>query len=225
MSDVGLSGPSHDALIAELVAGLQPVRRLPAPALRAAGWILIVVALAIALASFANLAAMRHRMMAEPDMWLAILGSTLTAGLGAVAAFELNMPDRSPVWALAPLPGLALWIGASGMGCARDVVIPGTHVASMMESMHCLMFITGFSVPLSVLIYLMLRRGFSLHPSLTGMCAGLAVGAAAATLLNFFHPYDAAAIDLAVHAGAVLVVVAVNRAIGARRLGRLSAWA
>ena len=224
MSDVGLSGAgmpgaSHDALIADLVAGLRPVRRLQAPPLRAAGWILIVVVLAIALASFADLSAMLHRMMAEPDMWLAILGSTLTAGLAAIAAFELNMPDRSPRWALLPLPGLAMWVGASGLGCAREIVIPGTRVASMMEAMHCLMFITGLSVPLSLVIYLMLRRGFSLHPSLTGMSAGLAVAAAAATLLNFFHPYDAAATDLAVHAGAVLVVIAANRAIGARRFG------
>jgi hypothetical protein len=47
---------------------------------------------------------------------------------------------------------------------------------------------------------------------------GLASAAAAATLLNFFHPFDAAATDLAVHAVAVVIVVAAARALGGRTL-------
>ena len=210
-----------EALIADLVAELRPVRRLPTPPLRAAAWIALVVAIACALAAYSDLAAMRHRLMAEPDMWLAVLGSTLTAGLAIVAAFELDLPDRSRAWALLPLPGLALWLGASGMGCARAWLIPGTHDASMMESGRCLMFIFGLSVPLSAVLYLMLRRGFSLHPSLTGATAGLAVAAAAATLLNFFHPFDAALTDLAVHAVAVALVVLANRQVAAGSLARV----
>ena len=216
MSD---TATSNDAFIAGLVADLRPVRPLASPLVRAAGWLVVVIAIALAIAAFADLAAMRHRLMSVPDMWLAVLGSTLTAGLAAFAAFQLDLPDRSPRWALLPLPGLALWIGASGMGCARAWLIPGTHDASMMETMHCLVFIIGLSVPLSLLMVLMLRRGYSLVPSLTGSCAGLAVAAAAATLLNFFHPYDAALTDLAVHAAAVALVVGVNRWIGARQLG------
>jgi hypothetical protein len=46
--------------------------------------------------------------------------------------------------------------------------------------------------------------------------AGLASAAAAATLLNFFHPFDAAFADLAVHSVAVLIVVAAARAVGRR---------
>ena len=49
--------------------------------------------------------------------------------------------------------------------------------------------------------------------------AGLAAAAAAATLLALVHPFDASAVDLAVHVGAVLAVVAVNRALGGRLLG------
>ena len=217
MADVGTP---HETLIAELVADLRPVRPLLAPGLRAAVWLLVVVALAVALASYSDLAAMRHRLMAVPDMWMAVLGSTLTIALAAIAAFQLNLPDRSPWWALLPLPGLALWIFASGMGCARTWIIPGTHDASLMEAGHCLMFITGFSVPLSLIFMLMLRRGFSVYPSLTAAISGLAVAAAAATLLNFFHPYDAAATDLAVHTCAVLLVVFANRYFGGRALRR-----
>lgn len=216
VSDVS---PRHDGLIADLVADLRPVRPLSTPWVRAAGWLAVVLALAAALAAYSDLAAMQHRLMAVPDMWLAVVGSTLTVFLAAFAAFQLDLPDRSPLWSLLPLPGLALWIGASGMGCARTWLIGGATAASMQETEKCLMFIIGLSVPLSVLIFVMLRRGFSLYPSLTGAMAGLAVASAAATLLNFFHPFDAALTDLAVHAGVVLIVVLANRFLGGVNFG------
>jgi hypothetical protein len=64
----------------------------------------------------------------------------------------------------------------------------------------------------------LLRRGFSLRPNLTAVIGGLACASAAATLLNFVHPYDAAATDLAVHALAVTIVVLANTAFGGRIL-------
>ncbi len=85
--------------------------------------------------------------------------------------------------------------------------------------MDCLAFILGLSVPLSGLLVLMLRRAATLQPGLTAAMAGLAAAAAAATLLALVHPFDASAVDLAVHVGAVLAVVAVNRALGGRLLG------
>jgi len=39
---------------------------------------------------------------------------------------------------------------------------------------------------------------------------GLAVAGASATVLNLFHPYDAAATDLIVHVGAVAIVIMAN---------------
>jgi hypothetical protein len=100
----------------------------------------------------------------------------------------------------------------------RASVLPGTHVAGIGESRDCLLFIIGLSVPLSAALIVMLRRAYSLAPPLTAAMAGLASAAAAATLLNFFHPFDAAAADLAVHAVAVLIVVAAARAVGSRTL-------
>jgi hypothetical protein len=64
----------------------------------------------------------------------------------------------------------------------------------------------------------MLRRAYSLEPPLTAAMAGLASAAAAATLLNFFHPFDAAAADLAFHSVAVLIVVGAAREVGSRAL-------
>jgi len=213
----------HDRLIGALSANLQPVRPLRSPALRALAWLALVVVIAGALAMFANLAAMWDRVTATPDMWLAVIGSAATAATAAIAAFELSMPDRSRAWALLPLPAFALWLGASGLGCLRAYVLPGTHVATMGETRDCLIFIVGLSVPLSAALIFMLRRAYSLAPALTATMAGLASAAAAATLLNFFHPYDAAATDLAVHLVAVAIVVLALRLIGSRALGNFSA--
>lgn len=208
----------HDRLIAALAANLAPVHRLPRPVLRALFWLLLVAAMAAALAMFSNLAATWQRIAASPDMWLAALGSIATAAAAAVAAFALNLPDRSRAWALLPLPAAALWIAASGLGCLRAYVLPGTHVAAAGETRDCLLFIIGLSVPLSAALIVMLRRGYSLAPHLTAAMAGLAAAAAAATLLNFFHPFDAAVSDLAVHAVAVALVIAAARGLGGRVL-------
>ena len=214
---------AQDRLIGALTTDLRPVRPLRSPALRALAWLVLVLAVAGALAMFANLTAMWHRLTATPDMWLAVIGSAATAATAAFAAFELSMPDRSRVWALLPLPAFALWLGASGLGCLRAYVLPGTHVATMGETRDCLVFIIGLSVPLSAAMILMLRRAYSLTPGLTATMAGLASAAAAATLLNFFHPYDAAATDLTVHLAAVGIVVLALRMFGSRALRNFSA--
>jgi len=158
--------------------------------------------------------------MAEPDMWLAASGSALTAVLAAFAAFKLSLPDTPRAWAWLPLPAALLWIGASGLGCLRGWLVPETYVAPLSETMECLAIILALSVPFSALLFVMLRQAYPLQPGLTAVVAGVAVAAAAATLLNFFHPFDAAATDLAVHAFAVALVVLLSRTIGARAFAR-----
>jgi len=206
----------HDRLIHGLAAELTPVRRLPPPSLRALAWLAAVAVIAVCLAAFADIDAVRQRLAAAPDLWLAVLGSTLTAVLAAIAAFELSLPDAPRDWAALPLPAALLWVAASGFGCLRVWIAPQTHVAALSEARDCLVFIVALSVPLSALLLVMLRRACPLRPGLTAAVGGLAVAAAAATLLNFFHPYDAAAADLSVHAAAVAAVVAANRALGGR---------
>lgn len=200
-----------EAIIAELSEDLRPVRPMRPPLIRAASWIGTVLIAAGVLACFADDRGLGSRLGATPDMWLAVLGSAITAASGAIAAFELSVPDRNPRWAALPIPGLALWVGASGFGCLRTWFVPDTHDASLAESGHCLTFIVLISVPLSGLTFIMLRRAFPLRPNLTALVAGLGIAGAAATLLNFFHPYDATASDLAVHAVAVLVVIGANQ--------------
>ena len=219
MSAPTAQAPSpYERIIRALAADLEPVRRLQPPGLRAVLWLGSVVALAGVLAMISDLPAVAARLAAAPDMYAAVIGSTLTMVLATVAAFELGVPDRNPRWALLPLPAALLWLGASGAGCLRGWLVPGTHAADLGETKDCLAFILLLSVPLSALLLGMLRRGYPLRPGLAAALAGLATAAAAATLLNFFHPYDASATDIAAHVLAVALVIMANRVAGGRVL-------
>lgn len=208
----------HEAFIQKLAAELKPVQRLPSPGRRALNWLTAVAALAFTLAAVADRPAIAARLAAAPDLWLTLIGSTLTAVLAVLAAFELSLPDRSPRWALLPLPAAMLWLGASGAGCLRGWLVPGVHPATLNDTKDCLSFIIAISVPLSALLFGMLRRGHTLQPGLTAAVAGIASAAAAASLLVLFHPYDASVTDLAIHVVAVALVIVASRAYGGRVL-------
>lgn len=209
---------AHDRLIAALGAGLAPVRRLRPPWLRTLGWLCVVAAIAVVLVGRYGTAPMLARWAGAPDLGWAGLGAALTAVSAAWASFALGVPGRSTVWAWLPLPPALLWIGASGLGCLRVWVAPETQVASLPQAGDCLFFIVGFSLPLSALLILLLRRACPLRPVLTAVLVGLASAAASASLLEICHAFDAAATDLLLHALAVALVVGANAALGGRLL-------
>jgi hypothetical protein len=210
----------HQALIDQLGTELVPIRRLLPPWLRAAGWLLVVAVIAALLLMHYGAGGMLRRWADTPDLAWAGLGAVATAISAAWVAFALGVPGRRAAWAWLPLPGALLWIGASGLGCLRSWVAPGTQVAGMHQSADCLIFIISFSVPLSALLIMLLRRACPLRPVLTAVMIGLASAAASASLLEICHSYDAAATDLMTHALAVAVVVAVNAAMGGRLLSK-----
>ncbi|KST60601.1 hypothetical protein AO398_12970 [Methylobacterium sp. GXS13] len=209
----------YERLVEDLAGGLEPVRPLPSPALRAALWLGVAVLIGLVLASRIDTAGFMLRMRV-PDLACAALGAVLTAVAAAFAAFATSVPGRTKAWALLPLPPLALWVGASGFGCLRDWIAPGTGQPHPQEVAGCFSFLVCVSVPLSVLIVVMLRRACPLRPNLTAALGGLAAAAAAAALLMPFHPHDATASDLLIHAVAVVGVIGLNGPAGARVLGR-----
>ena len=209
---------SPQVLIDRLGTELVPVRRLSPPWLRAAGWLLAVVAIAVGLLLHYGDAGMLRRLGGAPDLAWAALGALITAISAAWAAFSLGVPGRNASWAWLPLPGALLWIGASGLGCLRTWLAPDTSIASLHQSTDCLVFIISFSVPLSALLILMLRRACPLRPVLTAVMIGLASAAASASLLEICHAYDSAATDLLTHAAAVAIVIGINAAMGGRLL-------
>ncbi|MEO5829650.1 MAG: NrsF family protein [Rhodanobacter sp.] len=210
----------HEALIDQLGIELVPVRRLLPPWLRTAGWLLAVTAIAVLLLMHYGAEPMLRRWEATPDLAWAGIGALATAISAAWAAFALGVPGRNRGWAWLPLPAAVLWVGASGLGCLRTWIAPGTAVAGLHQSADCLLFIISFSVPLSALLVILLRRACPLRPVLTAVLIGLASAAASASLLEICHAYDSAATDLLTHAVAVAFVVAVNAAMGGRLLSK-----
>lgn len=209
----------HERLVEELAGGLEPVRPLPAPEARAALWLGVALVLGVVLAAWVGTGGFMLRMHV-PDLALAAVGAVLTAITAAYAAFATSVPGRSGRWALLPLPPLALWVGASGLGCLRDWIAPGADLPGEHAITGCFSFLICVSVPLSLLIVVMLRRACPLRPNLTAALGGLAVAAAAAALLMPVHPHDATATDLLFHAAAVALVIAANGLAGGRLLGR-----
>jgi hypothetical protein len=212
------SSLGHQALIAELSSQLRPVHTLPPPWRRAALWCGAVLLVASVFALFADMHALMHRLMSTPDMWLSFVGALFTAILAACAAFISSVPGRSALWALLPLPPLALWLSAGTAGCLRMEPPPGTVPEAPMHPMACIYFIVMVSVPLSILLMWQIMRACPLRPALTASLAGLASAGAAAVILALVHPFDATYTDLLAHLVAVVLVVVGVRIAGERAL-------
>jgi hypothetical protein len=212
------------ALIASLAGDLEPVRRLASPGRRALLWFAAasVAALLLVLGvsshhGFHNVAITAER-LARPMLALEVAGTLLTGILAVIAAFQLSLPDRSPRWALLPLPTLAVWIASSGYSCWSHWIAFGPGGWEPGESAHCFLWIVGVSVPLAVPLVLMLRRARPLAALPVALMAGLGVAALAAVLLQFFHPFDVTFMDLGLHLAAVAIVASVLGASAPRTL-------
>jgi hypothetical protein len=208
----------HEQLIRALAADLRPVRPLRAPWLRAALWLAgaaIVGALAVRLTVGVHVFAVR---VAVPRVAWQCAGEALTAVSAVLAAFMRSVPGRSPRWALLPLPGCALWLGASGLGCVANGLSPHAAGALIDESSHCFAFILGASVPLAAALFAVLRRARPIDPLPVATLGTLGVAASAAFVLEFFHPFDVTVIDLALHLAAVGVVMTLGISLRRRAL-------
>jgi hypothetical protein len=205
--------PQTDNLIESLAADLKPVRRLYAPTWRALGWLAVISAIGVLIIwRFANMSVFMHRVQ-TPRIALESVGSALTSIAAVMAAFQLSIPGRSRHWGWLPLAPLLVWLGASGMGCLANGLTLTAAQKTTGESAHCFMFIAGFSVPLAAALFWMLRRAHTLTPIPVAVFGTLGVAAMAATLLQFFHPFDITVIDLGFHAAAVGFVILVGTAL------------
>jgi hypothetical protein len=215
-----MAARTTEAVIETLVRDAKPVARLRPPMLRACLWLgVALAAMAAVITGFADMdMARRH---ARAVSWLVEMAGTLATGcLAVIAAFHLSLPDRSPRWALLPLPALALWLAGSGVGCWRQWMVVGEAGSlELGESAHCLAFILGVGVPLGAALLWALRRARPLAPLPVALTGALGAAALAAFLLQFFHPFEVTAMDLAVHGLAVGMVVAIWGAGGRRMLG------
>jgi hypothetical protein len=203
-----------DRVIERLVKSAGPVRRLRPPGIRAALWLLAVAALgALAIFLFSDRSLFARRAN-DPKLDLELAGTLLTGVVAVVAAFYLSLPDRSPLWALLPLPPLALWIVSSGYSCYQHWIRFGPDGWEIGESAQCFRFILAVGVPLGISLLVLLRRSRPLSPTRVAVVAGLGVAALAAFLLQFFHPFDVTFMDLSVHLVAIGIVVTISTLVG-----------
>jgi hypothetical protein len=202
-----------EGLIARLTEGLQPVKRLPPPGIRASLWLCFIALLgAIIVFGFSDLA-MFVRRIGDPKLALELTGTLLTGILAVVAAFELSLPDRPLTWALLPAPSFVLWLGSSGYSCWRHWLVRDSGQLRVGEGAHCFLWIVAFGVPLAVSLFVVLRKAHPLAPGPVAAMAGLGVASLAAFLLQFFHPFDVTFIDLGLHLAAVVTVIVLVRAV------------
>jgi hypothetical protein len=206
--------PSTEQLIAHLAAGAGPVRRLRPPFLRATSWLVGVAVMGAIVVPFYGDFGLFAEKAHDPKFVLEMAGTLLTGIAAVIAAFELSLPDRSPAWALLPLPPLILWLGASGYNCWRDWIELGDQSWHFGESAACFGTIVGFSVPLGVALLIFLARAKPIAPTPVAALGGLGIAGLAAFFLDFNHPFDASFLDLGWHAAAVGLVIAASSGWG-----------
>lgn len=200
-------------LLERLSADLKPVRRVPHPALSALGWLAVAslaIGVAVALFGLSEPALQRLTRGSLDTAQLAFAG--LTSLLAAIAAFQLALPDRSPWWALMPVPTALAWVATMGMDCVQEAQAVGWGEMEAGDAYGCLRFIVGFSVPLTAAFLWLARHAAPMRPATVAVLAGLASATVTNIGLTLVHQSDAALEILVWHGGSALLVVILARA-------------
>lgn len=211
---------SQESLIAELTAGLRPVRRMAAPGWQALGWVGfagLVILVAVLWHGLRHDLAQRMLLPHEVAQWVA---AVLTGVAAAFAAALLARPDRSDGWVLLPLPFAAMWMGSLGWGCLVDLWRIGDAALQPDFSWSCLRFTVGVGLPLTAALLLLLRHAGLVRPGPVLGLAGLAAAALCSAGLSLFHHLDAAAEVLVSHGVAIGAVALIGRVGGRGLLAR-----
>lgn len=204
-------------LVDALVADAYPVRRLRPPLLRAALWLLLPALIFALLALGQGARPDLGQRLEQPQFIVGTGASLLTGVLAAVAAFMLNLLDRSRRWALLPLPTLVVWVVMLGYQCLVNWVSLGPDGVQVGETARCFATVLITSVPLSVALFAMLRRGAPRLGGTMALTGSLAVAAMSATAISIFHDLDATVMILLWNLGTAALIVALGGLL-ARRL-------
>ena len=193
---------TNEALIRELVADAQPVRRLAPPGLRCVGWLaltlLLLVASTLALGARGDLAQRSRELSFLLDGTCLLLLGTFAAR----SAFQLSVPaQRSAVTFGLPLAGAALWLvllAARGLGALEAG--PGVP---------CVLRITGLGMLPLLVGWRMQRRAAPLEAGWTGLFLALAAFSFAALATRVLCARDGVAHLLFWHCLPVFVLTGV----------------
>lgn len=201
-------------LIDALVECAAPVRRLRPPLVRATLWLLFA-ALVLGLIAIAH--GVRPDLgerLRQPLFVIGMFGALATGVLAAVASFRISLPDGSRLWALLPLPALALWVSTIGYGCLTDWVSMGSDGVHLGEAVRCFATLFMTSVPLSIAMLVMLRYAALLRALEVSVVGGLAVAAVTSFALSLFHDLDATVMILMWNLGSAALIAALGTLFG-----------
>lgn len=209
------------ALIDLLVANARPVRRLKPPLVRALLWLSFAALVLVLLVVGHGIRPDLDQRASEPLFVVAICASLSTGVLAALAAFMINVPDRSRAWALMPLPALLVWLSTIAYGCLTHWIEIGPGGVHAGETLRCFATLMLTSLPLALALLAMLRNGSLLRPTAVTITASLAVAAIAASTMSLIHDLNATAMILLWNIGAAAAIVvagactmAIRNAIG-----------
>ena len=209
-------------LIESLAADARPMRPLRHPLARAAIWLAIAGAIVVLLGIEHGVRADISVQLGRPSFTLAIGASLMTGILAAIGCLLASLPDRSRRWLMLPLPSLAVWVSTISYGCLTDWVSFQSGRMQPGEAWSYLATLLLVSLPLSVVMFVMLRHAARLRPALVTMTAGLAVAAITSTALSLFHPLDATVMILMLNLGTAAMIVAIEGAAGQTILSYLA---
>lgn len=205
-------------LIANLTAGLRPVRRVWHPALSTAVWMLVALGvIGGAVAWFGFRHDLAQRLAGGFDL-PQLLAAGATGVLAGFAAFQLALPDRDRRWAWLPVPPALAWLATLGWGCLADLARIGWEALRLTTSFPCLAFISAIGLPLAVAILWLARHAAPTRPGPVAMLGGLSAAALASVGLTLVHHLEAALMVLVWHGMAVAVVTLVASLLGPRVL-------
>lgn len=203
-----------EELIRTLAEDCKPVRSLAHPARRAVIWFMIALAYVAVVVATVGLRPDISSKLANWKFMIEVGAPLLTSMMAAAAAFCAGCPGR-PLWErLAPLPFLALWLGSLGQGCWSDWLAHGAAGLAIRADFKCFPAIVAISIPPSLLIFAMIRRGAPVAPFATMALAALASAALAAAALRLFHAEDASVMVLSWQFGSVASLTGLEALFG-----------
>lgn len=195
-----------EALIDELVADAQPVRRLLPPLWRALVWLILAFAVVVVAVAMNSPRLGITDLLAQPRLALELIATVLTGITAAIACFHAALPDRSRRWLLLPMPPLVIWLSSLGVGCWMDWRRLGPGGLTITESFHCIEQIVAIGAVPGAAMILLLRRAQPLAPTPVAICGALAVSALSSAGLSLFHRYDTSIMTLVWHIAATVLL-------------------
>ena len=201
-------------LIDSLASNAGPVRRLRAPVVRAACWLLFAVFMLAMVAIVHGLRSDLAVRLDEPIFVFGLASALLTGALAAIASFFVSLPDRSRLWMFLPLPAFLAWMSTISYGCLTHWVAPMPTEGLVAAEAQCLALMLLTSIPLSLTMLLMVRYAAPYRPRPVVIMGSLAVAALVAGALSVFHDHNAAAMVLLWNVGVTILVVGLGGLFG-----------